>query len=544
MCLGLQGGPTGAAEGAAEDEVVDEVVGRLARLSVAGGARDKVKSLAEVAAIAARHRELGQAVVQAHGTFDLIHLGHVRHLELARRLGDLLVVTLTADRFVNKGPGRPVFDQAARAEMLAALEYVDLVAVTEARDAVRAIEAIRPAVYVKGQDYANPSDDVTGKIVAEQQAVERYGGRIHFTDDVVFSSTELVNRHFDVLDPHVREHLDQLRAGGALAEILDLIERIRDFRVVLVGDAVIDDCCHATPLGNPTGDGSVAARFRKQETFVGGVLSVASHLSELCRQVDVVTCLGSDGRDAELIRRALAPNVELRAVRRNGSAATVRQRFVDPTDGRLLFEMFNVDDAPLPSDVRAEVDAVIGDRAPRGDLVVVVDLGHGLIAGSTLATLATTARFLAVDVRTNSASWGCNLLTRYPRADYACVDAIGARLALGERRTDGGDAARRLLHELGACPRLIVTDDRHGCVTCERAGPIHTVPALVRRETDAMGGNDAFLAVTAPLAAAGGALDRIGFAGNVAAALVPEVAGHRRAIDRPSLVKSVTGLLK
>ena len=116
----------------------------------------------------------GQSVVQAHGTFDLLHLGHVRHLEAARKLGDMLIVTVTADRFVNKGPGRPVFNAELRAEMLATLEYVDWVAVNDAADAVSAIERIRPSIYIKGQDYQNPDGDITGKIALERQAVEAH----------------------------------------------------------------------------------------------------------------------------------------------------------------------------------------------------------------------------------------------------------------------------------------------------------------------------------------------------------------------------------
>ena len=92
-----------------------------APVTTAAGPRDKVRTLEEVAQIAAQLRQFGKTVVQAHGTFDLLHLGHVRHLEAARRLGDVLIVTVTADRFVNKGPGRPVFNAELRAEMLATL---------------------------------------------------------------------------------------------------------------------------------------------------------------------------------------------------------------------------------------------------------------------------------------------------------------------------------------------------------------------------------------------------------------------------------------
>src|SRR5438445_7636962 len=104
--------------------------------------KSKILTIAELAAWTHKFREEGRKVVQAHGTFDLLHLGHVRHLEAARQFGDVLVVTVTADRFVNKGPGRPVFGGELRAEMLATLEYVDWVAINDAADAVSAIERI------------------------------------------------------------------------------------------------------------------------------------------------------------------------------------------------------------------------------------------------------------------------------------------------------------------------------------------------------------------------------------------------------------------
>jgi rfaE bifunctional protein nucleotidyltransferase chain/domain len=185
--------------------------------------RSKILTVSEVAAIAEKLSAKEIAVVQAHGTFDLLHLGHVRHLEAAKALGNVLVVTITADRYVNKGPGRPVFTEGLRAEMLAALRCVDYVAIAEAPDAISAINAIRPSIYAKGQDYQNPEGDVTGKIALERQAVEAHGGKIHFTDEVTFSSTELINRHFNLFEPHVRDHLSDLRDDGGLSTILELI---------------------------------------------------------------------------------------------------------------------------------------------------------------------------------------------------------------------------------------------------------------------------------------------------------------------------------
>src|SRR5271154_179830 len=114
---------------------------------VARSKHDKIVTVEEMAVIVARLKAEGKKVVQAHGAFDLLHLGHVKHLESARAKGDVLIVTVTADKFVNKGPNRPVFTEILRAEMLAALEVVDWVAINYHYDAVSAILTIRPSYY-------------------------------------------------------------------------------------------------------------------------------------------------------------------------------------------------------------------------------------------------------------------------------------------------------------------------------------------------------------------------------------------------------------
>src|SRR5260370_25451865 len=273
--------------------------------------RSKIGTVPEAAVIAKALRARNVSVVQAHGTFDLLHLGHVRHLEAAKALGELLIVTVTADRCVNKGPGRPVFTESLRAEMLAALQFVDYVAVAEAPDAIGALEAIRPAIYAKGQDYQYPEGDVTGKITLERETVEAQGGRIHFTDEVTFSSSELINRHLNLFEPHVRAHLSDVRSDGGLNRILELIETIKGYRVVIVGDAIIDEHQYMLPMGKPPEEHIIATRYQDNEIFAGGVFAAANHVAAFCAHVDVVTCIGGSDSHEEFIRKSLKPNVRL-----------------------------------------------------------------------------------------------------------------------------------------------------------------------------------------------------------------------------------------
>lgn len=505
--------------------------------------QDKIVTLEEVSAIVQQLRQAGKSVVHAHGTFDLLHLGHVRHFQAARKLGDVLVVTVTADRFVNKGPGRPVFSEAARAEMLASLEYVDWIAINYAPDAVDAIDQIRPSIYVKGQDYQEPQGDVTGKIIFERQAVEAHGGRIHFTNEATFSSTELLNRHFNIYEPHVREHLRALRSDGAMAEMLELIEKVRDYRVVLVGDAIIDEYEYVLPMGKPPKESIIAARYHDREVFAGGVFAAANHVASICAEVDVVTCLGGAGSYEEFIRKNLRPNVRLHAVYRPSASTTVKRRFVDPTTMRKLFEVYVMDDVPLMKDIQQELDGMIARVASQADVTIVTDFEHGLIAPSSIDALTKSARFLAVNTQSNSANWGYNLITKYPRADYVCIDDPEARLAARDRNSKIGDIAHAIERQID-CAKTIITHGRYGCVTLERGDIVHTIPALAGRVIDTIGAGDAFLSITAPLVAAGGLLKQIGFIGNVVGALTVEIVGHRQTVEKPALIKAITALLK
>src|SRR5690606_28480361 len=104
-------------------------------------------------------RDQGQRIVLAHGCFDLLHLGHARYLAAARQLGDVLIVTVTPDAWVNKGPRRPVFADHERAEMLAALRCVDAVAVNRWPTAEQTLALLRPHVYAQGAEYRDSADD-------------------------------------------------------------------------------------------------------------------------------------------------------------------------------------------------------------------------------------------------------------------------------------------------------------------------------------------------------------------------------------------------
>lgn len=159
--------------------------------------RVKVFPRAELRAEVARRQQAGERGVFTNGCFDLLHLGHVRYLQEARSLGDFLVLGLNSDESVRllKGPTRPLVPEEERAELLAALACIDYVTIFGERTASEIIESLRPAIYVKGGDYAGSTRGIDPKRLPEAEVVFAYGGEVRLISYLPgHSTTELIHK--------------------------------------------------------------------------------------------------------------------------------------------------------------------------------------------------------------------------------------------------------------------------------------------------------------------------------------------------------------
>ena len=210
----------------------------------------KVTTLNELADLLAELRDAGgdkpPVVVHCHGVFDLLHIGHIRYLQKARELGDLLIVTATPDRYVNKGPHRPAFNEKQRVDALAALDCVDYVAVNEWSIAGEALRLLKPDIYAKGAEFR---DDKTPELLEEEAVVRELGGRMEFIDEVRSSSSHLINEYLSQFDDATDAYLRDFRSRYSLQDVLDWIEKASELRVLVVGEAIIDEYYSCSTMG-------------------------------------------------------------------------------------------------------------------------------------------------------------------------------------------------------------------------------------------------------------------------------------------------------
>ncbi len=513
----------------------------------------KVKSLSELEEACSDLHATEQKVVLCHGVFDLIHIGHVRHFEVAKKHGDILIVTITGDSFVNKGPDRPVFPSELRSEMLAAMDIIDYVAVIEDTSARPSIETVKPDVYVKGGEYAKHSDDVTNKIAMEVNLVESFGGQVIYTDDVTFSSSNLLNNYFNLHDKPARAFLNKLKGDNGEALIKQYFEDISKLKVLVLGEAIIDEYQYVAPMGKAAKEHILATHFTNYERFAGGVIAATNHIASMCAEVEVMALVGDGNEDngkendsfQGFIRESLDDNIKLSLVERPNAPTTRKIRFVEPTYVRKLFEVYHMDDSPLPEDVRTKFRKDLTKKIRDVDLVILLDFGHGFMDPDVIELLEREASFLAINVQSNSANTGYNLITKYRRADLVCIDAMEARLAARDKHSGLSTIVSETLPCLINSNRIIVTHGKHGCFTFDAANrdPLH-IPAFKRSVVDTIGAGDAFFVMASLFAAVGAGNEISAFAGNVAGSLKVGIVGHRKGITKLQLQRSIMTLMK
>ncbi len=512
------------------------------QLAGAIAACDKVTTLEELARITGVLKYEGRAIVQCHGVFDLLHPGHIRHLEAAKRLGDVLLVTVTPDEHVNKGPGRPVFNHRLRAETIAAIQCVDYVAVNEWPTAVEAIRRLRPDVYVKGSDYLARDEDLTGKITDEEEAVLSVGGRIHFTNEITFSSTKLLNDHFAVYPEASHSFLRSFRNKYSANQIIQMLKDLNKLKVLVLGEAIIDEYHYCRAMGKSPKENIITTKYLSEEVFAGGALAAANHAAGFCGQVHVVTCVGAKDSKEDFIRSHLKENVTMKLFKRGDAPTVVKRRFVDTDFLTKMFEICFLEYHHLPEDLEMDVSAYLNERAPQYDLVLVNDFGHGFIGQRTIDVLAERSRFLVVNTQTNSANVGFNLVTKYPRADYVCIDEPEMRLAMGDRFSDLESLALELSSFLGY-ERVAVTCGHRGSLVYGKDEGFTMVPIFSNRVVDRIGAGDAYLSVTGPCTLAGYPMEVVGFVGNAVGALAVRIIGNKTPVEPVPLFKFITALL-
>ena len=486
---------------------------------------EKVKSAAEIRALIG-DRPRDRRVVMCHGTFDIVHPGHIRHLLYARERGDLLVVGITADHHIQKANIRPYVPHDLRALNLAALQMVDFVTVDPNADPLENIRIIQPDYFVKGYEYAKGG--VHPKTAAEMEAVESYGGEMVFTPgDVVYSSSRII----DSMPPNISNDklMVVMENEGITFEDLDRsLDALSGLKVHVVGDVIVDTQTRTTLIGANGKTPTFSVRYEDEVHYVGGAGVVAKHLQTAGAEVTLSTVLGDDAL-AELVRNDLASaGVRLKAVT-DPTRPTTQKNAVVVGDYRML-KIDKLDNRAISDRIRREICANLSTTD--ADLVILSDFRHGVFSAPTTDAIIASIPPGALKVADSQVSsrWG-NILD-FKDFDLITPNEREARFAMGDQDTVIRPLGSRL-YEAARCRHLLLKLGERGVIVFRPANPpgdigssFVVLDSFTDRVVDAVGSGAALLAYSALALRATGNCVIAGILGSFAAAVECELDGN------------------
>lgn len=486
-------------------------------------------------------------IVHCHGVFDVLHAGHLKYFESAKRFGDILVVTLTADRFVNKGPGRPYFSEVVRANMVAALEVIDFVAVSDFPVAVNALETLKPHFYVKGPDYRDMTKDVTGGIYAEEKAVERGGGKLVFTEDEVFSSSTLVNRFFFRWTEDQEKVIDRVRTLGGLEAIEKIMARVEKLKVTVSGEPIVDNYVFCNPESISSKSPSISARYLYQENYAGGSLAIANHLADFVSEVKLVFTHGGESYFKEILKERIDQRINVKDLVVPNIPTPKKTRYIAVDKSQRIFELTDIRFDQWTSNDPSPFLTNLKNETAKQDAIILCDFGHGLFEGDVLAACGELKGFVALNSQTNSSNYGFNPFTRHKRFDFLSIDTREARLAYHDRFTAPSELFEKICADLRQAnnAQVAMTLGPNGSYYNQNNGAaLCFSPAFADSVVDATGAGDAFYALTSILIKADCHPELIPFLSNIFAGLKTKIIGNKSAVSKGQFMKAVTSILK
>ncbi|MDC3083007.1 PfkB family carbohydrate kinase [Pelagibacteraceae bacterium] len=506
--------------------------------------KKKIYSLNELSKKLKSNRFYKKKIILCHGVFDLLHIGHIKHFEEAKKLGDILVVTITPDKYVNKGPSRPVFNSNLRAEALASLESVDYLAVNKWQNAIETIKLIKPEIYCKGPDYKNKEDDLTKKIYEEEKAVKSYGGKIHITSAQKFSSGNLINNHLSNLTYEQKKFIAEIRKEFTFNQIVKHVNDLYNKKTLIIGEAIIDEYVFCETLGKSGKEPILSLKKLNSEIYYGGAIAVANHISGFCKKVTLFTMIGQNDKFKNDILKNNAKNIKVDFFKKTNAPTILKRKYVDNINKNKILGIYEINDELVNSNDQSKIEKQINKYRNKFDHVVVLDYGHGFISEKIANNITKISKSMSLNAQLNAANLGLHTINNYKNIETVVINEMEMRLEMRDRYSSINNLLKKLSSKLNI-KNLIVTRGKNGSTLYNKYTDQYIdCPAFAVKVVDKIGAGDAMISMVSLVLSSKINKKLSLFIGSLAAAQSVESIGNSKEVNKTLMLRTIENLLK
>ena len=504
--------------------------------------KNKITSIEKLKTIILKEKKKEKKIVLCHGTFDLLHIGHIKYFKEAKSLGEKLIVTVTSDRFVHKGPKRPAFNEKQRLEAISSLSFIDHVVLSDQKSAVEVIKNIKPNIYCKGADYKKHKNDITGEIVNEIKEVKKYGGNIHYTGAITFSSSKLINAYGDNQSKKQKNIINKIKKQYKISEIIDLIEKFKKIKVLVIGEIIIDEYNFCEGMGKSGKDSMLSLKDIRTEQYLGGAGAICRHLSEFCNQITLLTMVGEKGEFVNYIRKTLSKNIKFKYIKKKKSPTIVKKRFLDIISNNKLLGVYSINDDFLEDSEEKKFSTLLKKEILNHDLIIVSDYGHGMISSKSSKIISKSKKFLSLNAQINSTNVGLHSMRNYKNMNCVIINEGELRHEMRDKNNSIEKLMKKFSKEQKV-KNLVVTRGKEGALLYSKTKFVEC-SAFAETTIDKIGSGDAMLSLISLFFKSGLTWELSLLAGSLAAAQSTETIGNKESVNKEKILKSLKHLLK
>lgn len=465
-----------------------------------------------------------------HGGFDILHYGHILHLKQAKSKVNKLVVSITGDKFIKKGPNNPYNNEELRARYLEELPFIDFVYIDQNLTAKEVIKYLKPNLYFKGKDYLDK--DITGNLSLEVKELKKNKGKIFLTNTDMLSSTKIIN-HLSYKDSENLNFLKKINIEKINKEIKKSLDYLKKIEINIIGEPIIDSYVFCKVVGITSKDPAISTIEEKILNIPGGVLAIAKIASKFCKKINLFTYGQSD-----LLKNFFKEYSNIKIINfSNKILIQKKTRYINSNRYEKLLQVSNFEKNDFNLKKRKLIKRKLSKIKSN---LIICDFGNNLLADDTLKYINSIKINKYVNVQSNSLNSGYNLFTKYNNLKYLSLDEKEWKLGLRSESI----TSKNIRSLFNKNIEFSITKGKNGSTFFDKKNNEFSSPVFIDKVIDTTGCGDAYFIITSLLMMSNFAKEFIPFMGNVYAGMHSQYVGNSKIIDKISYQKYLNSILK
>ena len=443
-----------------------------------------------------REKFTTKKIVLCHGVFDLLHIGHINYFKASKKHGNILVVSVTGDKFVSKGPGRPAFSINNRLKFLHEIDCIDYLYLSHDLTAEKVIKNLKPNFYCKGKDYLNVKTKDDKNLKKEIDSLKSVKGKFKIIKEISFSSSKFINdNNLQNFNEECKNYIRSMRKKYNLNQITQNFDILKKKSVLVIGETIIDKYITTEAVGKSGKEPMLVIKPIKEIKFLGGSGYIANLCSSFVKDIKVISFLGTENTEKKFVLRNLNKNIKYNFLLKKNSPTISKLRYIDDYKKTKIIGVYDLNDNLISKNEENIFYNLLKKNIKKFDLIILADYGHGMITEKIRKLILKNSNKVFLNTQINSFNRGYHTVLKYKKMNTLVINEGELRYELRDKHSKIPNLVKSLSKKISV-KNIIVTRGMLGAVlvNCKNNSVI-SCPAFNQNNVDTVGAGDTFFGI-------------------------------------------------